>query len=53
MNCMVREVRYQKGYLLGTDWRLLQNVSARDPCYKTDHCRILGCLCRDALRKHT
>ena len=45
-----KEVRYQMDYILGTDQRLFQNVSVQDPCHNTDHCMILGCICRATLR---
>ena len=37
-------VRYRTDYILGTDRRLLQNVTVRDTRHNTDHYMVLGCL---------
>ena len=39
-----REVRSRTDYILGTDSRLLRNVSVRDPRHNSDHYMVLGCL---------
>ena len=44
---MIREgkvVQYRTDYILGTDHRLLWNVSVREQLYNTDHYMVLGCL---------
>ena len=53
MRCLGREVRSQKDYLLGTDRRLLWNVSIRDPWNNSDHFMVLGFLQGVAKLEHT
>ena len=44
------EVRYQTDYILGTNQRLIHNVSVWDPSYSTYHYMILRCLRSTTLR---
>ena len=44
MRCCRRKVWSWTDYLLGTDRRLFQNVSVRDPWHNSDHYMVLGCL---------
>ena len=55
MRSMIRccqEVRSWTDYILGTDFRLLQNMVLRDPRQNTYHYLVLGCLCGVTQRKH-
>ena len=47
-----REVLSRTDYILGTDFRLFGNVSARDPRHNSDHYMVLGCLISASLREH-
>ena len=47
-----REVRSRTDYILGTDCRLLGNVSVRDPRHNSDHNIFLGCLPSASLMEH-
>ena len=47
-----REVRYRTEYILGTDYRLFENVSARDPRHNSDHYLVPSFLHRAYLKEH-
>ena len=47
-----REVQYRTDYILGTDYRLFENVSIQDPRHHSDHYTVLGCLHSAHLREH-
>ena len=47
-----REVRSQTYYILGTDLRLIGNVSVRDPMHNSDHYIVLGCLHSASLKEN-
>ena len=47
-----REVQYRTDYILGTDYRLFENVSVQDPRHNSDHYTVLGCLHSAHLREH-
>ena len=50
MLCCSQEVSSQTEYILGTDRRLFQNVTARYPRHNTDHYLVMGCLHGATLR---
>ena len=39
-----RKVRSRTDYILGTDRRIFNNVTVRDPQHNSEHYLILGCL---------
>ena len=45
-------MRSRTDYILGTDGRLLGNVSVRDPRHNSDRYMVLGCLHSASLREH-
>ena len=47
-----REVRSRTDYILGTDRRLIRNVSLWDPWHNTDHYMVLGCLSSASRKEH-
>ena len=49
---MIREVRSQTDYILGTDLCLFGNVSVRDPMHNSDHYMVMGFLHSAPLKEH-
>ena len=47
-----REAMSRTDYILGTDRRLIRNVSVRDPRHNSDHYMVMGCLPSASLTKH-
>ena len=47
------EVKYWTYYILVTYCCLFQNVYARNPCHKSDHYMVLGCLHGDPQWEHS
>ena len=47
------EVKSHTDYILGTEIRLLRNISVRDPQHNSDHFIVLGCLRGAAHWEHT
>ena len=47
-----RLVRSWTNYILGSDHRILQNVSIWYPRHKSDTLMVIGCLYKSSLREH-
>ena len=46
-------MRSRTDYILGKDFRLVWNVSVRDPWHNSEHYMVLGCLHSAPLREHS